>query len=282
VRHDGTAGAASQALTWNDEGKVAKSTDSTGDTTFTYDADGNRLIRRDPTGATLFLPGGLEIRKPKTGNAVGTRYYSHAGSTIAVRTPSALTWLVNDHQGTATATVSSDSALAVSRRRTTPFGEDRGTKPAIWPGEKGFIGGTRDNTGLTHLGAREYDPTLGRFLSVDPVMDLADPQQWSAYNYSDDSPISQSDPTGMDPCIGGGGGCHYDGTDPGGNGYGGSRPRGVSTGGGSTGGGGNQAAASPSGNVAESVPVEGQKEKCGWFAPVCHGWQRSMEWVHQN
>jgi hypothetical protein len=108
-------------------------------------------------------------------------------------------------------------------------------------------------------------------------MDLSDPQQWSAYNYSDDSPVSQSDPTGLDPCIGGGGGCHYDGTDPGGNGYGGPHPRA-----GSTGGGGNHAAASPSGNVAESVPVEGQKEKCGWFAPVCHGWQRSMEWVHQN
>jgi hypothetical protein len=30
------------------------------------------------------------------------------------------------------------------------------------------------------------------------------------------------------------------------------------------------------------VPVVQQKEKCGWFAPVCNGWQRSMEWVHEN
>ena len=44
----------------------------------------------------------------------------------------------------------------------------------------------------------------------------------------------------------------------------------------------NQAAQSPSGNVAHSVPVVAQKEKCGRFAPVCRGFMRSMEWVHQN
>ena len=290
---DGKAGTGSQALTWNDQGKISTSTDTTGTTSYTYDADGGRLVRRDPTGATLYLPGGLEIRKPKTGAAVGTRYYSHAGSTIAVRTPTTLTWMVNDHQGTATATVSSDASLTVNRRRTVPFGEDRGTKPTTWAGDRGFIGGTRDNTGLTHLGAREYDPTLGRFISIDPLMDLADPQQWSAYNYSGDSPVSQSDPSGLDPCIGGGGGCHYDGTDPGGNGNGGSSTGGGDSGsgdgntgnsGGNSGGssGGNNGAGSSSGNVAQAVPVVEQKEKCGWFAPVCNGFQRRMEWVHEN
>jgi RHS repeat-associated protein len=36
--------------------------------------------------------------------------------------------------------------------------------------DKGYVGGTKDTTtGLTHLGAREYDPVTGRFLSADPI-----------------------------------------------------------------------------------------------------------------
>ncbi|BCJ43475.1 hypothetical protein GCM10010168_42150 [Actinoplanes ianthinogenes] len=267
---DGAAGAGSQALTWTDSGKLNTSTDTTGVTSYTYDADGTRLIRRDPTGATLYLPGGIEIRKPKTGNATGTRYYSHGGSTIAVRTPTALTWLVNDHQGTANATVTSDTSLSVTRRRTTPFGTDRGTTPTIWAGDKGFVGGTRDNTGLTHLGAREYDSNLGRFISVDPMMDLADPQQWAAYNYADDNPVTTSDPSGLCPrdrCDGYGQNPapapttddDDDDDDHGGNGDQGGNG---DNGNGGSDGGGN--------NVVQALPTEDEGIDCGWFDVVCN------------
>jgi len=56
---------------------------------------------------------------------------------------------------------------------------------------------SKDQSGLTHLSAREYDPTLGRFISVDPIMDLADPQQWNAYAYSNNNPTNFSDPSGL-------------------------------------------------------------------------------------
>lgn len=85
-----------------------------------------------------------------------------------------------------------------SRRRQLPFGEPRGTAPTAWPGERGFVGGTIDtSTGLTHIGAREYDPALGRFVSVDPIMDLTDPQQMHGYTYSNNNPVTFSDPTGL-------------------------------------------------------------------------------------
>jgi hypothetical protein len=51
--------------------------------------------------------------------------------------------------------------------------------------------------GLTQLGAREYDPTLGRFLSVDPVADPNDAQQLHGYTYADNNPITKSDPDGQ-------------------------------------------------------------------------------------
>ena len=73
----------------------------------------------------------------------------------------------------------------------------RGTTPTDWAGTRGFVGGTKDATGLTHIGAREYDPVLQRFTTVDPIMVLEDPLQWNPYTYAENSPITFSDPTGL-------------------------------------------------------------------------------------
>ncbi|MFI6100255.1 polymorphic toxin-type HINT domain-containing protein [Lentzea sp. NPDC051213] len=190
-------GGTSQTMTWDREGRVATTADETGQSSYVYDADGNRLVRRDPTGRTLYLPG-QELRyTTASGTKVCTRYYSHAGQSIAMRTSTGLTWMSSDQHGTAQNTINALSQ-SVSTRRTMPFGEVRGNT-GTWPArlDKGLVGGTLDNTGLTHIGAREYDPVLGRFISVDPVMDLADPRQWNAYVYANNSPISFSDPTGL-------------------------------------------------------------------------------------
>ncbi|MDW5329924.1 RHS repeat-associated core domain-containing protein [Plantactinospora sp. KLBMP9567] len=192
--------AGTQTLTWDPEGHLANSVDSTGTTEYIYDADGNRLIRRDPSGRTLYLPG-QELRYTTATDTVAcTRYYTYRNATIASRTTAGLTWLSADHQGTATVAIDAATQQATIRRQT-PFGESRGGTP-LWPNSKGFVGGIRDNTGLTHLGAREYDPDIGRFISVDPVQDLNDPQQWNAYAYSNNSPVTLSDPDGLKPLIG--------------------------------------------------------------------------------
>nr|WP_307813130.1 polymorphic toxin-type HINT domain-containing protein [Streptomyces sp. N35] len=185
-----------QNLDWNVEGDLAKVTEADSSTTsFLNDAAGNRLIRRDKTGTTLYL-GETELRLDKTsGKVEATRYYTHAGKPVAVRTPSSLTWICTDHNGTASLQI--DAATQnLTRRSMQPFGENRGPAPTGWRGEKGFVGGTQDPTGLTNLGAREYDPTTGRFMSVDPVGDLKDPQQVNGYGYSNNNPVAFSDPDG--------------------------------------------------------------------------------------
>ncbi|GII88355.1 hypothetical protein Ssi03_63450 [Sphaerisporangium siamense] len=189
---------AGRLLDWDVEGHLAKSTDPSGVSTYLYDADGERLIRRDPTSTTLYVAG-MEIRlDAKTGAKSATRYYDFAGQTIAVRTGKGVTWLGADHHGTADGSVDDTAAQATSRRRFTPFGGQRGTPPSSWPGQKGFVGGVIDDaTALTHLGAREYDTETGRFISVDPIFDVADPQSWNGYAYADNNPVTGSDPTGL-------------------------------------------------------------------------------------
>jgi RHS repeat-associated protein len=52
-------------------------------------------------------------------------------------------------------------------------------------------------TGLNLLGARQYDPSLGAFLQLDPVLESGDPGQIGGYTYAGSDPVNVSDPTGL-------------------------------------------------------------------------------------
>ncbi|MGW0065948.1 RHS repeat-associated core domain-containing protein [Streptosporangium sandarakinum] len=191
-------GTADQTLVWDAEGNLESVTEAGKTTSFVYDADGERLLRKTPTDSTLYIDD-MELRLDIAKDVVEcTRYYTIGDETIAVRTPdNRVYFLASDHQGTAQAAVNGGTG-DVAVRRTTPFGEDRGAAPPWWPGQRGFVGGVRDaSTGLVQLGAREYDPVNGRFLSVDPVIDEEDPQQLNAYAYANNSPVTMSDPDGQ-------------------------------------------------------------------------------------
>jgi RHS repeat-associated protein len=61
------------------------------------------------------------------------------------------------------------------------------------------------STGLTHIGAREYDPTTATFLSGDPILQTDKPQTLNGYSYGVQNPYTYADPTGTqiyDPVIG--------------------------------------------------------------------------------
>jgi RHS repeat-associated protein len=143
----------------------------------------------------------MELRLDTTTRQVtGTRYYTFSGQTVAVRTTSGVSFEAADPHGTATVAIDAVSGVS-TWRRSTPYGSVRGAAPTSWPDQRGFVGGTNDSTGLTHLGAREYDPTTGRFISRDPVVDSGDPQQMNGFAYSGNSPVTSSDPTGMRACY---------------------------------------------------------------------------------
>jgi len=185
---------------WNSEQQLASVGvwgDSIG-TTFVYTADGERLIKRDGTGSTLYL-GHTELRATTSGTKTGTRYYHADDENIAVRTSSTVRFLAADHHGT-TALQIEHSTHAVTKRRALPFGAERSAPVGgvAWTGDRGFVNGTNDTSiGTIHLGAREYDPRLGRFISADPIFDHGDSRQMNGYAYANGNPLAFSDANGL-------------------------------------------------------------------------------------
>lgn len=193
-----TSASGTQSLSWNATGKVA----SAGGTSYVYDAGGNLLLRADAGSVTLFLPD-AQVSEDSSGAVSGVRYYSLGGVTVAARDGSGnVSYLIGDRNGTATLAVDSQT-LAVTRRYYGPYGNPVGTPPSSWPGDRGFVGGTADSsTGLVNLGAREYDPGAGAFISPDPVLKPHLPADLNPYAYAFDSPVTSSDPSGLLACSG--------------------------------------------------------------------------------
>jgi RHS repeat-associated protein len=207
-----------QALVWDTLGHLSSDTTAAGGSSYVYDADGNLVVRRDPGQTTLFLGDQQLVLDTKTGVVTATRYYSVGGVTIASRTGSGpVQYLIPDRQGTNQLAIDSTTGQ-LTRRQYLPFGQSR-SAPSLWPGgDKGYVGGIPDpTTQLENLGAREYNPANGRFLSVDPVLETTDPNQLNGYDYAGNNPVTGSDPTGLrvddaGPACGtpGGAPCNYD------------------------------------------------------------------------
>jgi RHS repeat-associated protein len=188
------AGKPGQTLTWDATGHLATLQENGTTAHYTYDADGNRLLAKEANGTTLTI-GDTEYRMSATG-VTGTRTYRHGDAgAVATRGVDGVSWQASDHQGTSLYAFRA-SDLSRSVRRQTPFGGARGATPA-WPSTRGFVGGVNDPSALVHLGAREFDPTIGRFLSVDPVFAVKDWQSWQGYAYADNTPVTASDPSGL-------------------------------------------------------------------------------------
>lgn len=207
------ASTGSQTLNWDDEGRLESANTDGASSSYIYDADGDRLIRREGTRTTLYLDD-TEVQLDTATSALSsTRYYSFEGHAVAMRNTSGagMRLLLSDINGSAIWSVDAAATTDTKRRRFTPFGAERtGFAPAIWGSERGYLDGTKDSTtGTTHLGAREYQPSLGRFLSVDPVMRPDDPGSLNPFIYAQNNPVTLADPSGLDPC---GGRCDSDWT----------------------------------------------------------------------
>ncbi len=169
-----------------------------------YDADGNTLLQKDPGQTTLFIFGEQLALNTASGAVTGTRFLALPGGGTVARTGagSNYSFEITDLHGTSLLALDSTCDNPVWRQET-PFGAPRSTATGPWPDTNGFLGKPTDSsTGLTIVGARNYDPAIGRFISIDPVLESSAPQQLNGYTYAGDNPVTQSDPSGLMICDG--------------------------------------------------------------------------------
>ncbi|MFI5908167.1 polymorphic toxin-type HINT domain-containing protein [Dactylosporangium sp. NPDC051541] len=202
-----TPGQGAKTFTWNNQGQLVTALGASGTTTFKYGGDGGLLVQHEIGTTTLYLPGQQLVLNNTTQAVTGTRYYALPGGAVAVRTGTAasdFTLQIADQHGTPSLYLNS-TVQTPTWRQSSPYGEPRGTV-STWPDNHGFLGApTNGDTGLTRLGARDYDPSTGRFTSIDPVFASSDAQLLNGYSYARNAPTNTSDPSGLCPrdrCVG--------------------------------------------------------------------------------
>jgi len=90
-----------------------------------------------------------------------------------------------------------ESGNVLWREHYTPFGEKVDKEAASVNNSIGYTGHVNDNdTGLTYMQARYYDPVIGRFYSNDPI-GFRDIHSFNRYAYVRNNPYKYIDPTGM-------------------------------------------------------------------------------------
>ena len=193
-----TSATGTQQMTWNAAGQLTEVVSSTeGTTSYIYDADGDLLVQTTPTAITVYLEGEELTYTTSTEAYSGIRYYSLPGGGTAVRTGADEDYYfeIDDQHGTNDLYLDY-TAQTPTWRQYDPYGNTRGTT-VNWIDNRGFLSDVADaTTGLTDIGARWYDPSVGRFVSLDPVLETTDNLALGGYAYTDGNPITEEDPSG--------------------------------------------------------------------------------------
>jgi RHS repeat-associated protein len=131
---------------------------------------------------------------------------------VGITINGAVTFLHNDFAGNPIAATDAEGAL-LWKENFRPYGDRLNNPPASTGNRQWFHGKAVDaDTGLSYFGARYYDPTLGRFMGVDPQHFVEDNlHSFNRYVYGNNNPYKYLDPDGRQAtlvlCAAGPAGC---------------------------------------------------------------------------
>jgi RHS repeat-associated protein len=154
-----------RAYTWNADNLPTQITHVSGNETYSYDADGERVKKVKGSTTTVYLEG---LWEEVAGGAVKV-YYPFSGQVVAVRDTGSgvVTYLHGDHLGSVSVATNQSQGIA-NQQEYDPWGKVRSGSMAAT--SRNYTGQVLDLTGLLYYHARMYDPNLGRFVSADSIV----------------------------------------------------------------------------------------------------------------
>ncbi|MEP7043276.1 MAG: RHS repeat-associated core domain-containing protein [Dokdonella sp.] len=232
VKSDGVGNIVSMAtrggarsLTYFPGGNVKSVTSGNTSATFDYDAFGQlqRQIvnsQTSPDGRHDKHFGGLLTQRDENGASVLTRRIE-AGDLVATRHGPGGPWTFAFGEERGNRFMTDATGAFVQAKEYQPFGEAiasaddalPGSQPgtALHTAEQWNGGDALEALGLSHLGARLYDPVIGRFLSRDPLVLSTSASRANPYSFAHNDPVNSADPSGLcsegicfdsNPCFG--------------------------------------------------------------------------------
>jgi RHS repeat-associated protein len=141
---------------------------------------------------TVYL-GGTEVRYDPANPAGGRLSVARSYGSVVRGHDGRVSFAASNHQGSNTAAlvVGGGTAPSIEVTRYRPYGELR---EGDGVNDRAFLNQVHDaDIGLHYLNARYYNPAIGQFISVDPLVATTG----EAYVYGSGSPITLSDPSGL-------------------------------------------------------------------------------------
>jgi RHS repeat-associated protein len=171
---------------------------SAGGVTYTYDGDGNRVMK---SNGTIYWYGAnsASLEESDLSGNLQRWYYFFDGQRVGRQlTTNEVGFYMTDHLGSVRYLGGSATGYSIDYYPfggvilNTDTGDDRYQ----------FTGKERDaESGLDNFGARFDSSSFGRFVSPDPLGgQKLDPQTLNKYSYVRNSPINLTDPTGLYTC----------------------------------------------------------------------------------
>ena len=194
---------------------------SKGSTTFSYDMNRTRYKRVDSLeneqgvteATTTYYLGNVEVIVKDNGITEYKRYIGD-GALETVRSDNSreLVYLFKDHIGS-TDVITDEEGLVQERLSFDAFGKRRivdewqsvnniseilNLSDILDITSHGFTGHEQvDHANVIHMNGRIYDPSIGRFMQADPIIQEVDnSQNFNRYSYVLNNPLSYTDPTG--------------------------------------------------------------------------------------